>query len=63
MQIYGYITEVSLESFEWIQSETIEHILQAMTWFNLRIYQSPSGFDASNSNVYLTSSSTPYKYY
>lgn len=61
MQIYGYIVDVSLESFEWVQSETIEHLLQVMTYFNLRLYQSPSGFDASNSNIYLAPESTPYK--
>lgn len=25
-----------------------------MGWFDLQLYQSPSGYDASNSNIYLT---------
>lgn len=61
LQIYGYIIEPTFESFEWIQSETVEHILQAMNWFNLRLYQSPSGFDASNSNIFISQQSAVYR--
>lgn len=63
LQIYAYVTDLSLEAFEWVQSETIEHVIQSMGWFNLRLYQSPSGYDASNSNIFLTSETANYKNY
>lgn len=61
MQIYGYIVDVSLESFEWVQSDTMEHLLHIMSYFNLKLYQSPSGFDASNTNIFLAPNCKPYK--
>lgn len=61
LQIYAYLTDISLEPFEWTQSSIIEHILESMKWFNLRIYQSASAFDVSNSNIYLTSQTAKYK--
>lgn len=63
LQIYAYIIDLSLEAFEWVQSEIIEHVIQSMGWFNLRLYQSPSGYDASNSNIFLSPETANYKNY
>ena len=61
LQIYAFIIDSSLAPFEWQQSQILEHVIKAMTWFDLRLYQSPSGYDASNSNVYLSSKEADYK--
>lgn len=63
MQIYAFLTDISLEPFEWTQSSIIEHVLESMKWFNLRIYQSASAFDVSNSNIYLSSQEAKYSNY
>ena len=61
LQVYAYLTEISLEPFEWTQSAIIEHILESMKWFNLRLYQNASAFDVSNSNIYLSKETAQYK--
>lgn len=63
MQIYAYLTDISLETFEWTQSSVVEHVLESMKWFNLRIYQNASAFDVSNSNVYLSPKQANYSNY
>ena len=61
LQIYAFIMDSSLAPFEWQQSQIIEHIIKAMTWFDIQLYQSPSGYDASNSNIYLSPKEADYK--
>lgn len=61
LQIYAFITDSSLAPFEWQQSQIIEHIIKSMDWFGLRLYQSPSAFDVSNNNIYLTSRPAKYR--
>jgi len=60
LQVYAFIVDSNLAAFEWQQSQIIEHIIKSMDWFGLRLYQSPSAFDVSNSNVYLTKESATY---
>lgn len=61
LQIYAFITDSSLTPFEWQQSLIMEHAIEALAWFNLQLYQSASGYDASNSNIYLTQEPANYK--
>ena len=61
LQIYAFIIDSSLAPFEWQQSQIIEHVIKAMTWFDIQLYQSPSGYDASNSNIYLSPQEADYK--
>lgn len=61
LQVYTYIIDSSLEAFEWNQSAIVEHIVSSLALFNLQLYQSPSGYDASNSNIYLTDHEADYK--
>ena len=61
LQIYAFITDSSLAPFEWQQSQIIEHVIKAMGWFDLQLYQNPSGYDASNSNIYLTQQTANYR--
>lgn len=61
LQIYAFIIDSSLAPFEWQQSQIIEHVIKAMTWFDIQLYQSPSGYDASNSNIYLSPKEADYK--
>lgn len=61
LQIYAFIMDSSLAPFEWQQSQIIEHIIKAITWFDIQLYQSPSGYDASNSNIYLSPQEADYK--
>ena len=60
LQIYAFIVDSTLAAFEWQQSQIIEHIIKSMDWFGLRLYQSPSAFDVSNSNVHLTDEPATY---
>lgn len=53
LQVYAFIIDSSLAAFEWQQSQIVEHIIRSAEIFNMRLYQSPSGYDASNSNVFL----------
>lgn len=54
LQIYAFINDTKWEAYEWQQSAIIEHVIQALNLFNLQLYQSPSGYDASNSSIHLT---------
>lgn len=45
LQLYAFITDSGLASFEWQQSLIIEHVLEALAHFQLRLYQSPTSFD------------------
>jgi miniconductance mechanosensitive channel len=48
LQIYGFIMEGGVLAYEWQQSQIIEHIVEALDWFGLQLYQSPSSHDVSN---------------
>lgn len=54
LHIYAFINDTKWEAYEWQQSAIIEHVIQAVSLFNLQLYQSPSGYDASNCNIHLT---------
>lgn len=56
LQVYAFITEANFTAFEWQQSQIIEHIVSSMERFGLRLYQSPSAYDVSNSNVHIIES-------
>ena len=60
LQVYAFIVDSSLAAFEWEQSKIIEHIIKSLDWFGLRLYQSPSAYDVSNSNVYLAKEPADY---
>lgn len=51
LQVYGFITDANVTAFEWQQSQIVEHIITSMDWFGLRLYQSPSAYDVSYSNI------------
>lgn len=61
LQIYAFITDSNLAPFEWQQSQIMEHAIEALAWFNIQLYQNASGYDASNSNIYLTKEPANYK--
>lgn len=61
LQVYAFITEGGLAAFEWQQSQIIEHIMTSLEWFGLQLYQTPSGYDVSNSNVHLTDKTANYR--
>lgn len=61
LQIYAFITDTTLAPFEWQQSRIIEHVIESMAWFNLQLYQSASGYDASNSNITLVKEEANYR--
>lgn len=61
LQVYAFITDTTLTPFEWQQSQIIEHIIESMAWFNLQLYQSASGYDASNSNITLVKEEANYR--
>ena len=61
LYIHIFINDTKWEAFEWHQSEITEHVIQSLEMFNLQLYQSPSGYDASNSNIYLTEVEANYR--
>lgn len=60
LQLFVYLRDTMFGAFEWQQSLIMEHVIKSMGWFDLQLYQSPSGYDASNSNVFLTSHEAEY---
>lgn len=48
LQIYAYSQEVFLEEFEATQSQIIEHVLQTLPDFGLKIYQSATQLPVDN---------------
>lgn len=60
LQVNAFIIDSSLVAFERQQSQIVEHIIESLDWFGLRLYQSPSAYDVSNSNVHITD--TPANY-
>ena len=62
LQVYAFIIDSSLAAFERQQSLIIEHILQMQEAFGLKLYQSPSAYDVSNSNIHLTAKAATYRY-
>ena len=61
LQVYAFITEGSVVPFEWEQSQIVEHIIMSAEWFNMNLYQTPSGYDAGNSNIYMSSHPATYR--
>lgn len=61
LQLFVYLTDTMFDAFEWQQSKVMEHVIKAMGWFDLQLYQNPSGYDASNSNIYLTQQTANYR--
>ena len=61
LQVYAYITEGGVAAFSWEQSQIIEHILTSLEWFDLQLYQAPSGYDAGNTNVHITDKPATYR--
>lgn len=45
LQVYLHIMDGGFPSFEWKQSQIMEHIVETMGWFSLRVYQKPSSYD------------------
>jgi len=56
LQVYAFITDTNFAAYEWQQSQIIEHIIMSMDWFGLKLYQSPSAYDVSNSNIHIIDS-------
>ena len=50
LQIYAYIMDSGLQAFEWQQSQIIEHIINSLAWFNLRLFQKMSSDDDSSTD-------------
>lgn len=61
LQIFAYLSDTMFDAFEWRQSQIMEHIVKAMGWFDLQLYQSPSGYDTSNSNLFITRQAADYR--
>ena len=61
LHIHIFINDTKWEAFEWQQSEITEHVIQSLEMFNLQLYQSPSGYDASNNNIHITEDEANYR--
>lgn len=45
LQVYAFLLDADLPSFEWEQSQIIEHIVNSLDWFGLQLFQEPSSQD------------------
>lgn len=45
LHMYVFIITNNLDDFEWHQSVVIEHVIESLGWFGLRLYQRPSSYD------------------
>ncbi len=45
LEIYAFSTETSLISYEGVQADIFDHLLAAMQFFDLRVFQHPTGRD------------------
>lgn len=48
LQVYVHVMKGGYSAFEWHQSRISEHIVEALSWFGLRLYQSPTSHDINN---------------
>ncbi len=46
MELHAFITDPNWEAFDWYQSEIVEHVVSSVELFGLKLYQSPSAYDA-----------------
>ena len=53
LEVYAFLVDSDFATFEWQQSQIMEHIITAIDWFNLRLYQSPSSYDVSKSDIHI----------
>ena len=44
MHMYVFIITNDLDDFEWHQSVIVEHVIESLGWFGLRLYQRPSSY-------------------
>ncbi|MBR5652331.1 MAG: hypothetical protein IKW93_08980 [Bacteroidales bacterium] len=42
--MYVFIITNDLDDFEWHQSVIVEHVIESLEWFGLRLYQRPSSY-------------------
>ena len=61
LQVYAFITDSDIVSFEQQQSLIIEHVVESLEWFELRLYQSPSAYDVSNGNIFISDKPATYR--
>ena len=50
IEFYYFSSETSFEEYEKLAAETIEHIIAILPIFELRAFQSPTGYDIKFSN-------------
>lgn len=60
LQMYAFIMEGGFSAFEWQQSLIIEHIIASSEWFGMKLFQTPSANDVSNSVAHFTNKSATY---
>ena len=53
LEVFAFIMEGGFTAFEWQQSQIMEHLMKALDWFALRLYQAPSSRDVSNGILHL----------
>ena len=61
LQIFCLIIDNDMASFEWEQSKIIEHIITSMEWFGLRLYQSQTAYNVSDSDLHRSEKPASYR--
>lgn len=58
LEVNVFITKTDATSFEWQQSQIIEHVLKSLDWFGLRLFQAVSSDDIRNHITHLRENET-----
>lgn len=53
LEVQAFIIDCDLTSFEWQQSQIIEHIMESFSWFKMQLFQEVSANDITNNKVYI----------
>ena len=54
LQVYAFIMKGQTAMFEWQQSQIIEHVIESLEWFGLRLYQTLSSHNINKHLSQLT---------
>ena len=47
LQVDAFLIDTDWAAFDWQESQIMEHIIESLDWFGLKLYQRPSSYDLS----------------
>ena len=56
LEIYLFSRDTEWAKYEQVQADIMDHVLSVLPWFDLRVFQSPGGFDINHAGRYFAES-------